>query len=185
MAKIDSYEKLNEPGIWFVCSEKPANQLSRYIYDLAFELGLPIVVYSSSTKKEIQNEVLGFIKAKCIETASDELERNWLEQEMMEYNNHGFFWHPEELNDYIPNGSFWSNYVFFDKFKILSFTNTFSNLYLIDNLSELWYDEINDDNLSRLPLIEKDAVEYKKSLLVFLASSNISMTNEYIENHLI
>ena len=57
MAKIDSYEKLNEPGIWFVCSEKPANQLSRYIYDLAFELGLPIVVYSSSTKKEIQNEV--------------------------------------------------------------------------------------------------------------------------------
>ena len=74
-----------------------------YIYDLAFELGLPIVVYSSSTKKEIQNEVLGFIKAKCIEAASDELERNWLEQEMMEYNNHGFFFYPEELNDYVPN----------------------------------------------------------------------------------
>ena len=109
MAKIDSYEKLNEPGIWFVCSEKPSNQLSRYIYDLAFELGLPIVLYSSSTKKEIQNEVLGFIKAKCIEAASDELERNWLEQEMMEYNNHGFFWYPEELNDYVPNGSFWTN----------------------------------------------------------------------------
>lgn len=102
MDKMDSYEKLNVPGIWFGCSEEPANQLSRYVYDLAVELGLPIVVYSNSTKKEIQNEVLGFIKAKCIEAASDELERNWLEQEMMEYNNHGFFWYPEELNDYVP-----------------------------------------------------------------------------------
>ena len=108
---MDSYEKLNVPGIWFGCSEEPANQLSRYVYDLAVELGLPIVVYSNSTKKEIQNEVLGFIKAKCIEAASDELERNWLEQEMMEYNNHVFFWYPEELNDYVPNGSFWTNYV--------------------------------------------------------------------------
>ena len=102
MAKIDSYEKLNEPGIWFVCSEKPANQLSRYIYDLAFELGLPIVVYSSSTKKEIQNEVLGSIKAKCIEAASDELERNWLDQEMMEYNNHGFFLVPKRTERLCP-----------------------------------------------------------------------------------
>ena len=109
MDKMDSYEKLNVPGIWFVCSEEPANQLSRYVYDLAVELGLPIVVYSNSTKKEIQNEVLGFIKAKCIEAASDELERNWLEQEMMEYNNHVFFWYPEELNDYVPNGSLWTN----------------------------------------------------------------------------
>ena len=89
------------------------------------ELGLPIVVYSNSTKKEIQNEVLGFIKAKCIEAASDELERNWLEQEMMEYNNPGFFFYPEELNDYVPNGSFWTNYVFFDKFTHIKIEHNF------------------------------------------------------------
>ena len=180
---MDSYEKLNVPGIWFVCSEEPANQLSRYVYDLAVELGLPIVVYSNSTKKEIQNEVLGFIKAKCIEAASDELERNWLEQEMMEYNNHGFFWYPEELNDYVPNGSFWTNYVYFDEFKVLSFTNTFSNLYLIDNLSELRYD--GDSELSQsLPLIEKEAIEFKKTLVVFIASPNIEIPSEFVENHL-
>src|SRR5574344_2764080 len=171
MAKIDSYEKLNEPGIWFVCSEKPANQLSRYIYELAFELGLPIVVYSSSTKKEIQNEVLGFIKAKCIEAASDELERNWLEQEMMEYNNHGFFFYPEELNDYVPNGSFWNNYVFFDEFKILSFTNSFSHLYLIDNLSELCLD-YGCDFSRALASIEQEAVEYKKTIIVFVTPND-------------
>lgn len=147
------------------------------------EFGLPIVVYSNSTKKEIQNEVLGFIKAKCIEAASDELERNWLEQEMMEYNNHGFFWYPEELNDYVPNGSFWTNYVYFDEFKVLSFTNTFSNLYLIDNLSELRYD--GDSELSQsLPLIEKEAIEFKKTLVVFIASPNIEIPSEFVENHL-
>ena len=161
---MDSYEKLNVPGIWFVCSKEPANQLSRYVYDLAVEFGLPIVVYSNSTKKEIQNEVLGFIKAKCIEAASDELERNWLEQEMMEYNNHGFFWYPEELNDYVPNGSFWTNYVFFDEIKILSFTNSFSNIYLIENLSELWYDD-ECDKFQSLPSMEKEAIEHKKRLL--------------------
>ena len=41
MDKMDSYEKLNVPGIWFGCSEEPANQLSRYVYDFAVELGLP------------------------------------------------------------------------------------------------------------------------------------------------
>ena len=62
MAKIDSYEKLNEPGIWFVCSEKPANQLSRYIYDLAFELGLPIVVYSSPLRKKYKTKFSASLK---------------------------------------------------------------------------------------------------------------------------
>ena len=171
MDKKDSYEKINVPGIWFVCSKEPANQLSRYVYDLAVELGLPVVVYSNSTKKEIQNEVLGSIKAKCIEAASDELERNWLEQEMMEYNNHGFFCHPEELNDYIPNGSFWSNYVYFDEYKILSFTNSFSNLYLIDNLCDLYLD-YGSDFSQVLTSIEQEAIEHKKTIIVFVSPND-------------
>ena len=181
---MDSYEKLNVPGIWFVSSKEPANQLSRYVYDLAVELGLPIVVYSNSTKKEIQNEVLDSIKAKCIESALDELERNWLEQEMMEYNNHGFFLYSEELNDYVPNGSFWSNYVFFDEFKILSFTNSFSKINLIDNLSELWYDD-ECDIFQSLPSIEKEAIEYKKTLIVFVSSNDPFANESFVKNHLL
>ena len=185
MKIIDSYEKLNKPGLWLVKTRQPCAELYKYLYDLAVEMGVPVAVFSSASKREIQNNVIEMIQKKCVDMASDELERNWLEQEMTEYNTHGQFWYPEEMNDYVPNGSFWSSYVFFDEFKILSFTNTFSNLYLIDNLSELWYDDKSEDILSRLPSIEKDAVEYEKTLLVFLASSNISMTNEYIENHLI
>jgi hypothetical protein len=164
-------QKLNKPGLWFVCSEHPASELKQYIYDFAVESGLPIVVYSGRSKKEIQNAVIDRIKTKCIENAENENEKNWLEQEMMEYNNHGFFWYPEELNDFIPNGSFWRNYVCFDEFKILSFTNCFSNLYLIDNLSELWLDE--EDSLSQdLISIEKEAIEYKKTVIVFVSPND-------------
>ena len=171
MVKVEKYEKLNKPGLWFVCSEHPASELKKYVYDFAVESGLPIVVYSDIPKKEIQNAVIDLIKTKCIENAENENERNWLEQEMMEYNNHGFFWYPEELNDYIPNGSFWRNYVDIDEFKVLSFTNCFSNLYLIENLSELWLDE--DDYLSQdLILIEKEAIEYKKTVIVFVSPND-------------
>ena len=184
MVTLNTIEKLNKPGLWFVCSTQPSFELCKYVYDLAVELGLPVVVYSAASKMEIQNSIIEMVKRKCVDMASDELERNWLEQEMTEYNTHGQFWYPEEMNDYVPNGSFWRNYVFFDEFKVLSFTNSFSNLYLIDNLSELWYDEINDDNLSRLPLIEKEAIEYKKTLMVFIASPNTEIPSEFVENHL-
>ena len=171
MVKVEKYEKLNKPGLWFVCSEQPATELKQFVYDFAVESGLPIVVYSDIPKKEIQNAIIDRIRTKCLENAKTENERNWLEQEMMEYNNHGFFWYPEELNDFIPKGSFWLNYVYFDEFKILSFTNSFYNLYLIDNLSELWLDE--DDYLSKdLILIEKEAIEYKKTVIVFVSPND-------------
>ena len=184
MSIVNSIEKLNKPGLWFIKTRQPCTELCKYMYELAVELGLPVVVYSSASKREIQNNVIEMVKKKCVDMAYDELERDWLEQEMTEYNTHGQFWYPEEMNDYVPNGSFWTNYVFFDEFKVLSFTNTFSKLYLVDNLAELWYDEINVDNLSRLLSIEKEAIEYKKTLVVFIASPNTEMLSEFVDNHL-
>ena len=184
MGKVEKYEKLSKPGLWFVCSEHPASELKQYVYDFAVELGLPIVVYSGIPKKEIQNAVIDFIKKKCIENTENQNERDWLEQEMTEYDTHGFFWYPEELNDFIPNGSFWNNYVFFDEYKILSFTNCFSHLYLIDNLSELWTDE-EGDLLRTLPSIEKEAVEYNKTIIVFVLSNDSIADESYIKNHLL
>ena len=177
MDNIDSFEKLNKPGIWFVYSE-----LTQYVYSFAVELGLPIVVYSSLSKKKIQNEVVHLIKTNCIENAANEIERNWLEQEMTEYNSHGFFFYPHELNDYIPNGSFWTNYVHFDEYKILSFTNSFSHLYLIDNLPELCP---NKDLSLALFYIEREAIEYKKTIIVFVSNYDTCINKTYIRNHLL
>ena len=67
MVKVEKYEKLNKPGLWFVCSEQPATELKQYVYDFAVESGLPIVVYSDIPKKEIQNAVIDLIKTKYIE----------------------------------------------------------------------------------------------------------------------
>ena len=171
MDKMDSYEKLSKPGLWFIKTRQPFTELCKYVYELAVELGLPVVVYSSASKKEIQNAVIDLIKTKCIENAENENERDWLEQEMTEYNTHGQFWYPEEMNDYVPNGSFWTSYVFFDEFKVLSFTNTFSKLYLIDNLSELCLD-YGSDYSRALSSIEQEAVEYKKTIIAFVTPND-------------
>ena len=171
MGKVEKYEKLNKPGLWFVCSGQPATELKQHVYNFAVESGLPIVVYSGIPKKEIQNAVINRIKTKCLENATDEKERDWLEQEMMEYNNHGFFWYPEELNDFIPNGSFWRNYVDIDEFKVLSFTNCFSNLYLIDNLLELSHD-YGSDYSQALTSIEQEAVEHNKTIIIFVSPND-------------
>lgn len=175
--KMDSFEKLNKPGVWFVYSD-----LTQYVYSFAVELGLPVVVYSSLSKREIQNEVVHLIKSKCIESAASEMEKDWLEQEMTEYDTHGFFFYPHELNDYVPNGSFWTNYVHFDEYKILSYTNSFSHLYLIDNLSEL----CPNKNLSlALFYIEREAIEYKKTIIVFVSPNDSYANERYIKNHLL
>ena len=184
MGKVEKYEKLYKPGLWFVRSEHPASELKQYVYDIAVELGLPVVVYSGMSKMEIQNAVIDLIKAKCLGNAKNDNERDWLEQEMTEYNTHGFFWYPEELNDFIPNGFFWTNYVYFDEFKILSFTNNFSNLYLIDNLSELYLDDEGDFSRTLLS-IEKEAVEYKKTIIVFVAYNDLCINESYIKNRLL
>ena len=110
MELVDSFEKIIQPGLWLVIAKQPIADVSRFIYEIGVELGQPLTVLTFA-KKEIQNEVFALIRRDCLEGASDELEYNWLEQELSEYKTHGFLWHPEELNDYLPNGSFWSNYV--------------------------------------------------------------------------
>ena len=51
MGKVEKYEKLNKPGLWFVCSGQPATELKQYVYNFAVESGLPVVVYSGIPKK--------------------------------------------------------------------------------------------------------------------------------------
>ena len=68
---MDSYEKLIKPGLRVVCSKQPATELCKYVNDLAVELGLPVVAYSSVSKKEIQNNVIEMVKKKCVDKSSD------------------------------------------------------------------------------------------------------------------
>lgn len=163
MDKMDLYEKLNQPGLWFVDSE----QLSKFVYEIGVVLGQPLTVFTSA-KKEIQNEVFSLVKKDCLEGASDEQEYNWLEQELSEYNTHGFLWHPEELNDYLPNGSFWTNYVQFDEDDWLWLDICRYNTILLDDIAKMWWED--ETEISRiLQLVEKDAIEKGKIVFVFVS----------------
>ena len=77
-----------------------------------------------------------------------------------------------------------NNIIFFDEFKILSFTNSFSKIYLIENLSDLWYNN-ECDIFQYLHSIEKEATEYKKTIIVFISSANSRINETYINNHLL
>lgn len=67
--------------------------------------------------------MVALIRRNYLEGTSDKLERDLLEQELSENKTHGFLWHPEELYDYLPNGSFSSNHVHFDADSWLSLAN--------------------------------------------------------------
>lgn len=85
-------KRIAEPGIWFYKSNQPIAEISGLVYELSVMYGVPVTVLSSCNKS-IQQDIIAKVRKNCIDTASNENERNWLEQEMSEYNTHGFFWH--------------------------------------------------------------------------------------------
>lgn len=69
----------------------------------------------------------------------------------------------EELNDYVPKGSFWSNNVIIDDFKIFNINN--HGIHLIDNISELFEEESDISKVYQM--LEKEAIDYKKTIIIF------------------
>ena len=126
-------QKISEPGLWFFKSYQPTTDIVNMVYELSVKSGVPVTVLSSCNKR-IQQDIIARIRHNCIDTASNENERNWLEQEMAEYNAHGFFFHPQEMNVYVENGPFWSDYVHFDDEEWLNFSCCPYDVVLIDDI---------------------------------------------------
>ena len=99
-------QKVDMPGLWFLKSSRPSSDISDLIYELSVK-GCAHFFVRSQFKREIQKEVLAKVIKDYLDGASDENERNRLDQGMSEYREHGFFYYPEELNDYVENGYFW------------------------------------------------------------------------------
>ena len=183
MEIVDSFEKIIKPGLWFVKSSQQVLDISRFVYEIAVELGQSVTILSSQ-QREIQAEVFSLIRKDYLEKASNELEHDWLEQELSEYNAHGQFWYPEEMNDYVPHGSFWSNYVQFADDGWLSLPNCSFNIILVDDISTLWRE--NESDLSRIiPLVEKETIERGRTVLVMISSADSRINETYINNHLL
>ncbi|SFW12769.1 hypothetical protein SAMN02910409_0437 [Prevotellaceae bacterium HUN156] len=170
MEIVDSFDKIIRPGLWFVKSRQPIMDVSRFVYEFAVELGVSVTVHSSANKA-IQNEVVELIKKSCIENASDELEREWLEQELMEYNTHDHFWYPPELNQYTSKGFFWSNEVQCVDDKWFMLPSCSHDIVLVDDLSALWWENETDKH-KMLFDVEKEAKDRNKTVIVFVSPND-------------
>lgn len=176
-------KRIEEPGIWFYKSNQPIAEISGLVYELSVTYGVPVTVLSSCNKS-IQQDVIAKVIQNYIETASNENERNWLEQEVSEYNTHGFFRHQEEMNDYIETGSFWANYVHFNEEDWLNFSCCPYNVVIIDEISVLCHYEGENDLATTLPLIHSDAIERKKTVVVMLSANIPEGLTNFVESHL-
>ena len=171
MEIVDSFEKIIRPGLWFVKSRQPIFDLSRFVYEFAVELGVPVTIHSAA-KKAIQNEVVNLIKKDFIENAADKLEREWLEQELTEYNTHDHFWHPQEMNQYASKGFFWSHDALFVDDKWLMLPSCSHDIVLVDDLSALWWGNETDKHKMILN-VEKEAELRNKTVIVFVSPNEL------------
>ena len=176
-------EKLSEPGLWFLMSNQSINDVSNLVYEVAFKFGIPISV-NTIHKKAIQNNVIAHIMDDCIETASNDEEKNWLEQEMSEYYEHGFFFSPEHLNDYVENGPFWEEYVHFNDGLPLEIHNYIDKVIIYEDIYSLMqYEEAV--LIRSLQLNHEEACKLHRTVIVLVTTEIDKPSTEFVNNHLL
>ena len=176
-------KKLSESGLWFLRSKQPMEDISSLLYELAVKMGVPVTVLSQN-KKQIQNAVIAKVGQDIIKSAHTENEKNWLEDEMSEYHTHGFFFHPDEMNDYVPNGPFWSEYVSFCEEDKLVLDNCPHKTVIVEDINALCYD---DERVlpQILTLNNEEAVRNHYTVIVLLLAKKCGIATRFIDRHLL
>lgn len=136
-------------------------------------------------KREIQKDVLAKVMKDCLDGTSDKNERNRLELGMSEYKEHGFFYYPEEMNDYVENGYFWCDTVYFldDLPSMPDIINFHNNNIILEDIFELKYDD-EKDFLKILQLNQEDAIRINTTMIIIVQEKDYGTATEFIENHL-
>jgi len=175
-------QKISEPGLWFMKSSQPIKDISNLIYELAVK-GCAHLFVNTQYQKEIQRGVIAKVMKDLIDEASDEDERNWLEREMSEYYEHGFFFYPEEMNDYVENGSFWKEDVYLGDDSNLSIFDYPSKVAIVEGIDYLLFEEEKDLKENFLA-IHEDAIVYEKNVIVMVQEESDGSASDYIERNL-
>ena len=174
-------QKVYELGLWFLKSSRPSRDICDLIYELSVKGGAHIFV-KTQHNKEIRENVLAKVMKDCLDEATDQNERVWLEQAMSEYHEYGFFYYPDEMNDYIENGYFWSYTVIMmdDLHEIGNYNN---DLIILEDMNDLHYGD-EKDLLTILQLNHKDAIDYKDTMIIIIQEKDYGPATEFIETHL-
>ena len=174
-------KKASEPGLWFFRSKQPMEDFSCFLYELAVKMGVPVTVLSQN-KKQIQNAVMAKLRQDIIKSAHTENEKNWLEDEMSEYHTHGFFFYPEEMNDYVPNGSFWSEYVSFCEEDKLVLGNCPHRTVIVEDINLCYDDERELPQI--LTLNNEEAIRNHYTVIVIVPAKSYGSATKFIDRYL-
>lgn len=175
-------EKLSQPGLWFVKSRHTCMEISKFVYEIAYQIGLPVLLFTSC-KREIQNNVIAMIGKDYVNSSSDENERSRLEHDIAEYNTHGIFGCQSEMNDYVENGSFWSGYAYIDDGWMLGFQNYYKRVIFVDGLEKLQAER--ETELSKIIQYNvEEAKTYDKTVIVFVSENYPKEVSDIVENNL-
>ena len=103
---------------------------------------------------------------------------------MSEYHTHGFFFHPDEMNDYVPNGPFWSEYVSFCEEDKLVLDNCPHKTVIVEDINALCYD---DGRVlpQILTLNNEEAVRNHYTVIVLLLAKKCGIATRFIDRHLL
>ena len=178
--------KVREPGMWFRLTSRPMTDISELIYELSVISGTPVNVITSFNR-QLQKDIIAKVMNDCIGKASDENEKNWLESEMAEYNAHGLFFYPEEMNDFVEGRSFWTEYVYFRENQWEYIVNYSKEVIIVDDMNILSYYDDNGEVKELLKILQlnhKEAIEFGSSVIVFVHENSFGTEKEFIESHL-
>ena len=174
-------KKIYEPGLWFLKSIHPSSDICDLVYDLAVKSGTRVLV-KTQHNKEMQGNIITKVMKDHLDKASDQNERNWLEQDMSEYHEHGFFSYSEDMNEYAENGYFWRDTVILmdDLHEIGNYSN---DIIILEDIKDLYYED-EKDLLKILQSNHVDAVRHKDTMIILVQEKNYGPASDFIKTHL-
>ena len=176
--------RTSTPGLWFVKSKDIIKDIGQQINNLAVNGGMFLQIYSSS-KKTIVNTVISITTKDRLLAVTDPADRFMIENDISYYYDTGHFLVQDELNELIPNGSFWAFQVMIQDFDNLFLCNCEKGqvIFIDDiNVFKRNYEESLIDTLRHLNRL---AIEENKTAFVFVQDNSSDLKKDFISYRLI
>lgn len=151
---------------------------------MAFNGGLFLQIYSSS-KESIVNTVISIATNDRLLDTTDSAQRFMIENDISYFHDTGYFLVQDELNELIPNGSFWEYQVMIQDFDPLFLCNCErGHVIFIDdiNVFKRNYDGPLIDSLRNL---NKLAIKENRTAFIFVQDNSYALKNDFIFYRLI
>lgn len=175
--------RTSTPGLWFVKSKDIIKDISQQINNLAVNGGMFLQIYSSH-KERIVNTIIS-ITTKDRLLAAHSGDRFMIENDISYYYDTGHFLVQDELNELIPNGSFWAFQVMIQDFDplFLGYCERGQVIFIDDiNVFKRNYEGSLTDTLRHLNRL---AIEEQRPVFVFVHENASELKNDFISCRLI